>query len=91
MTERETLKKTFDEFLKKHRVYGKYYQNIRTSNLTVEWMIENVIKNNEEDMLISGAFGWLNTPEGDDFWSNIDYLWREYYDKIIAGVNEVKK
>jgi len=75
----KNLKEEFDKFLKKHRIYRKYYRN---SDFTVSWIVNNVIKWNEEDRLISSTFVWESSPEGYDFWSHISDLWKKYYKEI---------
>lgn len=39
--------------------------------------------------IISDAFSWNSTPEGFDYWYNIDDLWREYfYENCYSKIND---
>jgi len=64
------------EKLKKLRVYGKFVRNMNVS--LKEWRLEKP-KNVQEyidskmpEYLVSCSFVWRQTPEGHDFWEDIN-------------------
>lgn len=62
--------KKFVTFLKKHNCYLSYRKNCRDFFYPVETNISNVI---------SSAFTWLSTKEGQSFWYEMDRKWRKYH------------
>lgn len=68
MNKKDTKK--FVTFLKKHNCYLSYRKNCRDFFYIVETNTCNVI---------SCAFTWLSTKEGQDFWYEMDRKWRKYY------------
>lgn len=66
----KTMWEEFIVFLKKHRVYKKYMSNLKESGRTVK-----TIKEIGAVGLISSAFVWRKTPEGHEFWRNLDDIW----------------
>lgn len=38
--------------------------------------------------LISGSFRWYSSPEGHEYWSRYDYLWRSFYETGQITINE---
>ena len=68
-------------FLDIHNCREQYYSNFSENNhqsfidfLSNEWLLEVEY--------IGSAFLWDQTPEGDDFWSDISMKWKEYLDNI---------
>ncbi len=74
-------KELLNKFLKKHRIYRKFYRNIRKKNeflrCTNQPLVNIFVKFDSEDF-IYGAFAWYLTTEGFDFWNNIAKLWNKY-------------
>lgn len=66
----KTMWEEFIVFLRKHRVYKKYMSNLKEGGQTVEDM-----KATGAAGLINGAFVWRKTPEGHEFWRNLDDIW----------------
>ena len=79
-------KKLLDKFLKKHRIYRKFYRNIRKNyeflRCTNQPLVNIFVKFDSEDF-IYGAFAWYLTIEKHEFWSNIDKLWNKYLKGVI--------
>jgi len=73
---------TFDEFLKDQGTS----LNDFTSNLANDFyspdtfleLIERETKQDHLNCIISSAFSWKDTPEGFDFWGEVDNLWAKY-------------
>jgi hypothetical protein len=61
-------KEKLDKFLKEHNAFRKYYKNLKIYTLLPE-DIEGTIN------LISGAFDWEFSPEGWDYWLNLNIKW----------------
>jgi hypothetical protein len=75
----------FDAFLKKHKVKTKFIKNCNNPDvnpyvLNSEEYTIGFIKNMEseevERSIIMGSFLWRQAPEGGDFWSRLDELYR---------------
>ena len=43
--------------------------------------LDDLIKEGEYFLIIQ-AFLWDGTPEGEEYWSDIDQLWYEYYESM---------
>jgi len=83
----------FVRFLKEKRVTRAYvnnsihcidmirrgcYDNIQFTTIMQDYML---------DELINHAFVWRDTPEGDDFWYNLEVEWQ----KIVNEMSEIKR
>lgn len=89
---RKEILKDFMKFLKDNHVYIQYRSNIAklvydkdfTTNFC--YGINDRIfhgRRNSFDMatadnLVNHAFGWIYTPEGDQFWRNLHYKWQDF-------------
>lgn len=68
---------TFIEFLKDNNLYDMYMSNMPKSDIETYGDIESILDSrisNPEDYIIS-PFIWRDTPQGREFWFNIDNLW----------------
>ena len=67
--------KTFKEFLIKHNILDQYIKNVDTKRVKrfVNYGISFYY-------IIDASFVWKNTPEGEDYWRNIQELWQQQYD-----------
>ena len=82
--------KKFYSFLKKNDATSNFLFNFMTYHEDVTILDKNEIvnfllsqiKKNRECYFIGDAFTWRDTSEGFDYWCNLDYKWREEYDKI---------
>lgn len=69
-----TIEEVFIQFLKDNHCYNEFLENLRNDS-----RIFNCI--NLDDLFIEfeetwiNAFDWSNTPEGTEFWINLDYEW----------------
>lgn len=89
---RKEILKDFMKFLKDNHVYIQYRSNIaklvHDKDFTTNFCygINNRIfhgRRNSFDMavadnLVNYAFGWVYTPEGDQFWRNLHYKWQDF-------------
>lgn len=64
-------------WLKDKGVYSIFLRNIDILNTSLTFKILVNRRNNIE--LISDAFRWDNSPEGDLYWRRIDTMYREWY------------
>ena len=81
------VKKDFIRFLKEENVYISYLRYTKKSLLTdnfpgrpkdilsVKSFIEYIINTGYLNQLLTFAFFWGDTLEGDAFWRNIAYKW----------------
>jgi len=67
-----TDKKVFEKFLKSHRAFSKYNRNIAKLNKFITYDVIRL-----EECMIRSAFEWNRTPEGMDYWENLNHLWVE--------------
>jgi len=63
-----TNRQIFVMFLKKHRKYASYKRNY--AQLHRSYQDDSDVT----DFLMS-AYDWINTPEGHEYWSNLDSEW----------------
>lgn len=82
--------KKFYSFLKKNDATSNFlfniityhkYDTILNENEIVNFLVSE-IKEKRECYFIDNAFTWTDTSEGFDYWSDLDYKWREEVDKI---------
>lgn len=64
----------FNLFLQKHRALGKFYLNVEKGRETTFPVAEKL--KDDKMGVISGAFIWEDTPEGHDYWCDLDDIWR---------------
>lgn len=74
------MKKQFTEFLKKHKAYSDYCENIKTCSQDEDF--HNITEflseyRKEPDTFILNAFVWDKTPQKHNYWSNLNYSWKE--------------
>lgn len=74
-------------FLVKERIKGKYLRNLnkicRNSSQSHTNMHINSLNDEKSDNVISIAFIWDPTPEGNNFWSKIDIKYRKYIQNYL--------
>ena len=82
------MREVFDEFLKKHEAYRKFYKNFKRSickgkDATSMNIAEhfNTYKETCQLFLIL-AFTWSETPEGSKYWIDLNDLWGEEIGKM---------
>lgn len=64
------MKQKFTKFLKKH---GAYEAFVRNSDLPIDTMLAI----SKPEKLILGAFSWVETKEGFEYWESMHYLWKK--------------
>ena len=67
---KETTIKIFEKFLKKHRAFLKYKRNLGKYQDFEEFLLDTEIVS-----FISQSFTWRGSPEGFDYWKNLDAKW----------------
>jgi len=67
-------------FLKLNSVLTRFKHNLKKSiwhsDDNVNFYLE---KNQNNESALMHAFRWINTPEGEDYWLNIDDKWDEFF------------
>lgn len=73
MSQKEIISE-FKQFLKSRRAWSKWVRNKKSSinEHESEFFMRNA---HQPNMFIAAAFTWEDTPEGDDFWSDLDDQW----------------
>ena len=74
-------KEKFERFLKSHGAFGKYKRNVVDFNKFMGYIYSNKFVTCDAicsgENMISSAFPWVRTPEGREYWLDLDNLWRE--------------
>ena len=83
--------KYIKRFLKEHGVYTIFFKNVKERRFDEYSLLltgfggswEEMVKSRScVDNVIDASFVWKNTPQGHDFWSELDNTFhREYYEK----------
>ena len=86
----EQLNKLFIEFLKDNNALKQYVKNVRnfkkshfltwehyTNPFTIEPLEQCLNDSRWTDNLITCSFLWQRTPEGHDFWKNLNNKWKK--------------
>ena len=60
-------------FLKKHRAYRKFINNLEPTKSIDDFGDEHSI---------NGAFTWRSTPQGYEYWSRLSDLFYDQYDSL---------
>ena len=87
----EFFKRIFVSFLKQRQIYTKYIHNIH--KYSYEYLSNKIdeypsIKDPNYNSFLCSAFLWHYTPEGYNYWNDIDRQWRQIYQKIERNVNK---
>jgi len=73
----------FIDFLDKNKIFDKYLSNLKNNNYF------NIHIHNLNEAI--NSFVWDRTPEGYNFWKNIDFIWRENCDSFPITIEELIK
>lgn len=65
----------FDTFLKKNRIYRKFYKEYKKSQ---GWGTELLILGVRPEKIIRKAFIWSSTEQGGNYWSNINQVFEKF-------------
>ena len=86
-------RKKFFRFLKEKGVFQLYIDNINEQHPGLDYIFwEKMWKNevlSEENKCIEGidyAFCWADTKQGHDFWSKIDYEWKDKFCNCYCSI-----
>lgn len=80
---RKEILKILDEhplliiFLKKKKVYSKYIKYA----MNPEWEIDHIKLNFAASDIINCSFWWRETPEGWEFWNNLNQEYKAFYNE----------
>lgn len=79
-TNNELINKLFVEFLKSKRLYSKFARELREdSGKTVSAYLKQFLGSNyDQYMYLSGAFYWVRSKDGNEFWSNVNKDWLDF-------------
>ena len=64
-------------FLKKKKVYLKYIKYAMNPN----WVMDHIKFDFNANDIINSSFYWMSTPEGHEFWSNLNQEYKVFYDE----------
>ena len=67
--------KEFKNFLIQHNILDQYIKHVDTKRIK-----EFVNYGISFYYIIDASFEWKSTPEGEDYWRNIQELWQQQYD-----------
>jgi len=70
------LKMTFYKFLSDNDALNEYLDNIKKVNdtpISLEYLVKKSVNGTD---LISSAFIWGSSPEGYEYWRDLDMKWR---------------
>ena len=74
--------KTFLNFLKENKIYGRYIKNTINSLTQESYNINYVVEEIRQDFNpIVRAFTWANTSEGHDFWRKYNLTYKTIKNK----------
>ena len=66
------------QFLKDNGVYERFWENIFNQN-TQDEIIDYMKNRFGTSCIFSGAFVWAGTPEGVDFWRDLEEKWNKRF------------
>lgn len=69
-------KKIFLLFLKENNIYNKYKYQLRVRGNTIDEFLD---KCDKPMSFLAESFNWVNTPQGYDFWREINRKWIAIY------------
>lgn len=67
------MKQKFIEFLKAHNAHESFAQNALNDHHA---LVEDIMQRNRVEVWVSAGFDWGKTPQGQDYWMNLDIEWR---------------
>ena len=86
----KTLENLFIDFLKEKHAYDEYVtslsKNDRMSDFFYHKTFESLTKEKIEDDYIEDAFLWSSSVSGHEYWSNINYRWKELLHDIYEKI-----
>ena len=63
-------------FLKENNIYNKYKYELRVRGNTIDGFLD---KCDKPMSFLAESFNWVNTPQGYDFWREINRKWIAIY------------
>lgn len=81
---KEFLEEQFKLFLKENNISFNYYK-ILNLNSWCHKQYTDLLNNTYYSTMIVGAFTWINTHEGFNYWQSIHYKWADVYKNILKG------
>ena len=84
------MKRDFEKFLKRHRVYQRYFRNLKAQNDDPEIVYKELLRRPKG--LIREALNYPDTPEHTekypDFWPQVEKLWDKELKRIERRKHE---
>lgn len=74
-TQAEKIINNFNEFLKTNNAFDAYYENINEGGSKQSDFVWRFFSRGHISGIIDNSFIWSNTPQGHDYWSNLDRMW----------------
>jgi hypothetical protein len=71
------MEEQLEKFLKENGVFDRFWANAKDDYADVMYVYS-------ADLWILRAFGWIDSPEGFEFWSDIDDMWQDKISELIA-------
>lgn len=71
----EKVKMYFDIFLIEHSAYEAFYENVDD-----DW--EDCVTRSGFIAMVNNGFIWDYTPQGPDYWSDLEDKWFEVWEKL---------
>lgn len=69
----------FIQFLKKHKALTKFKTNLKQRGFIGVKSIKRLCSKRTLFNFMLLSFSWAMSPEGDDYWNNLDKLWFKEY------------
>ena len=73
---RRAYRRLFMRFLKEEKIYYPFRRNFKNKEV-----LEKHLRNTFRKDIITCAFSWRNTIEGQDFWAVVSNKWRKCLEK----------
>ena len=81
--------KDFKDFLTSHNAYDKFIVNLINNKKDVISYFESY--KGKKILYLSRPFKWCSTPEGEDFWSNLDSIWSSNWESTHDYWSDINK
>ena len=70
------MREKFEKFLEEFNIKKDFDNNVKSAGFSGKVCMSDLF-GSEAGGYVLGAFSWANTPEGHEFWAEIDRAWRD--------------
>ena len=79
----------FEEFLKENNCYEEFVENfdLNVAMKSIDKFYSTYTESSNFDDLVSGAFQWYQSEQGDEFWEELHKKWQSRYEELISEEN----